>query len=512
MYDVVIIGAGMSGLAAGIRLAMFDRRVCVLERHYAVGGLNSYYRLDGRNYDVGLHALTNFARRGSKRGPLPRLLRQLRLSWDDFELAEQNGSVIAFPEARLRFNNDPALLATEIERAFPNQRDGYQRLLGKLLDYHQLQSPQATASAREVLAGIFSDRLLIEMLLCPVMFYGSAREHDLDWGSFSVLFRAIFLEGLCRPRGGIRTILKHLLQRFKRKGGELRLRAGVREIISDGNRAVSVVLDDGSELRTRQVMSSAGWNETMRLCAAVGEEVGSISKPSPSGREQGEDADLFPDTLTPSLSQWEREQRPSPQIGPAGNMTFIESICTLDCQPRELGFDDTIVFYNGSPQLNYARPDDFADVTSGIICSPNNYLYGHCQTNGDAVIAKAPEPAEGTIRLTALANYDRWSALEPAEYQNQKRHWLGCMLDAAARFVPDLTRHIVAHDLFTPITVRHFTGHDHGAVYGAPQKRYDATTHLENLWVCGADQGYVGIVGTLTSGIQVANKLLRRSS
>ena len=33
MYDTIIIGAGMSGLAAGIRLAYFERRVCILERH-----------------------------------------------------------------------------------------------------------------------------------------------------------------------------------------------------------------------------------------------------------------------------------------------------------------------------------------------------------------------------------------------------------------------------------------------------------------------------------------------
>src|SRR5215831_14644669 len=105
MYDALIIGAGMSGLAAGIRLAMFGQRVCILERHYAVGGLNSYYRLEGRNYDVGLHALTNFAPRGAKHGPLPRLLRALRIGWDELELAEQAGSVIAFPEAQLRFNN-----------------------------------------------------------------------------------------------------------------------------------------------------------------------------------------------------------------------------------------------------------------------------------------------------------------------------------------------------------------------------------------------------------------------
>ncbi|MHC4065650.1 MAG: FAD-binding protein, partial [Planctomycetota bacterium] len=37
-YDVVIIGAGMSGLAAGIRLAYFDQRVCILERHEVYGG------------------------------------------------------------------------------------------------------------------------------------------------------------------------------------------------------------------------------------------------------------------------------------------------------------------------------------------------------------------------------------------------------------------------------------------------------------------------------------------
>ncbi|MBQ6827176.1 MAG: FAD-binding protein, partial [Thermoguttaceae bacterium] len=31
MYDAVVVGAGMSGLAAGIRMAQFDRNVCILE-------------------------------------------------------------------------------------------------------------------------------------------------------------------------------------------------------------------------------------------------------------------------------------------------------------------------------------------------------------------------------------------------------------------------------------------------------------------------------------------------
>ncbi len=82
-YDVAIIGAGLSGLAAGIRLAYFDKHVCILEKHYAYGGLNSYYRLKGREFDVGLHALTNYVPPGVRTTPLPKLLRQLRMSRDE---------------------------------------------------------------------------------------------------------------------------------------------------------------------------------------------------------------------------------------------------------------------------------------------------------------------------------------------------------------------------------------------------------------------------------------------
>ena len=78
-FDAIIIGAGMSGLAAGIRLAMFDKKVLILEKHSIAGGLNSYYQrrnadLGGvRKFDVGLHALTNFAKKGEKRKPFTKI-------------------------------------------------------------------------------------------------------------------------------------------------------------------------------------------------------------------------------------------------------------------------------------------------------------------------------------------------------------------------------------------------------------------------------------------------------
>jgi phytoene dehydrogenase-like protein len=72
--------------------------------------------------------------------------------------------------------------------------------------------------------------------------------------------------------------------------------------------------------------------------------------------------------------------------------------------------------------------------------------------------------------------------------------------------MPDFRRHVIDTDVFTPKTIRRFTSHDNGAVYGAPDKQLDGTTRLDNLFLCGTDQGFVGIVGAIVSGISMANQ------
>ncbi len=76
--------------------------------------------------------------------------------------------------------------------------------------------------------------------------------------------------------------------------------------------------------------------------------------------------------------------------------------------------------------------------------------------------------------------------------------------------MPDFRRAVTDTDMFTPTTIRRFTGHDNGAVYGAPDKQTDGTTHLKNLYICGTDQGWVGIIGTIISGIMIANRYALR--
>ena len=88
----------------------------VLERHELWGGLNSFYTLGGRRFDVGLHALTNFAPKGAKGAPLTRLLRWLGIAHEELRLGEQEFSEIRFPGARLEFTNDFNTQATSLYR------------------------------------------------------------------------------------------------------------------------------------------------------------------------------------------------------------------------------------------------------------------------------------------------------------------------------------------------------------------------------------------------------------
>jgi phytoene dehydrogenase-like protein len=293
------------------------------------------------------------------------------------------------------------------------------------------------------------------------MWYGNAREHDMDWGQFCIMFRSVFLEGFARPFAGVRLILKNLVRKFRALGGELRLRTGVSRIKVEDGRAVGIVLDNGEELTAKRYLSSAGMVETLRLCDDIVEDV-------------------------------------SPK---AGRLSFTETVSVLNCQPQEIDFDRTIVFYNDSDKFHWQKPeDDLCDVRTGVICSPNNYAY-------DASDGLLPD---GVIRITTLANFDRWSNLDDDAYLQAKLRWYDRTVASAVRFMPDFRRNVIDYDMFTPRTIRRFTWHDNGAVYGAPEKKLDGTTHLANVFISGTDQGFVGIVGGIVSGISIANQHLLR--
>jgi phytoene dehydrogenase-like protein len=476
-FETVIIGAGMAGLAAGIRLALAGKKVIILERHNASGGLNSFYSQAGRKFDVGLHAMTNYVPKGTKGTPLTKLLRQLRIPYDALDLCPQNGSKIAFPSCELGFTNDFSFLEAEVARVFPNQIDGFRALAEEVRTLDAFNLGAIPTSAREAVQRHIKDPLLEDMVFCPVMYYGSAQEHDMDYGQFAIMFRSLFFEGFARPLEGVRVIIKLLQDKYRSLGGIRKMKCGIQQIKTEGSKVSAIVLDNGDILTAEKIISTAGAVETARLC-----------------EDQPTDA----------------------EASNIGQLSFTETITALDCQPTDLGWDDTIIFFNTRERFHYGRCEhDLVDPTSGVICFPNNYQYG-----------EGRQLDEGFLRVTAMANHDKWCALDEADYLAKKAYWYDELQKVTLRILPEpkgknaypdasapmplsasdlLDKHRIASDMFTPRTVRKYTGHLNGAIYGAPNKIKDGRTHLENLYLAGTDQGFLGIVGAMLSGISMAN-------
>lgn len=457
--DCVVIGAGMSGLAAGIRLAMYNKKVLVLEKHTISGGLNSYYARGKRKFDVGLHALTNFVSPTERGKPFNKLMKQLRIPYEDFKLSPQNYSLIQFPEKTLKFTNEIAVLIEEINTNYPSEVDGFIRLLEHIKAFDEVNLNNETVMAKTVVRNFIKDDSLVEMIFCPLLIYGSAWENDMDFSQFVIMFKSIFLEGFSRPEGGVRTIIDILLKKLSDAGGELRFRSEVTRIISHNGKVTGVEINHNEIIECDQILSSMGLPETYGV-----------------------------------VSEFESLNHPA-----VGKLSFCESILMTDKKPRELGIEATIVFYNNRPEYLYQKPQTLFDRDSAVVCFPNNFKYENFQD----------DYPEGVLRVTNIANFDLWNELKSSEdktlYKDQKEMVFENAVEILKKCGLKSDYQVLFKDIFSPTTIKRYTQHFEGTVYGSTDKSRNGKTPIQGLYICGTDQGFLGIVGSMLSGISMAN-------
>ncbi len=450
-YDALVVGAGMSGMALAFRLALFGKKVALLESHSIPGGLNSYYSRENYSLDVGLHALTNFVTRDAKKAdqPLFKMLKQMRWRYDDLKLIPQVKSKIIYPDKTLTFTNHIEDLKNEIKNKFPEEYNNFERLLKFIEHFDELDLTLTHQSAKNVLQEFFSNTQLIDMLLCPLLVYGSAWERDMDLAQFVIMFKSIFLQGFMRPHGGVRTLINKLMEDLKKVGVHLFFKSKVDELYKDDNHWM---IKKGEKIfKAKQVYSTIGAPETFKLI---------------------------------------KEAKETHQRGP---LSFVEALFVLDKRPKEFGEETTIAFFNKSSKFAYERPQTLVHSDFAVLCFSNNFAEDDLEFP--------------LVRVTLLANFEKWKSLSRSDYKSEKKKIETLAFDLLCQFSPGFkAAQIKFSDVFTPLTVQKFTRREGGAIYGSTDKLRDGKTAYKNLYIAGTDQGFLGVIGSLLSGISMANK------
>ena len=274
---VVVVGAGVGGLAVAIRLAVAGRRVVLLERNEVTGGKLASVRHDGFAYDTGPSLLTLphvfdelFRLAGTSLDSeldLVRLATQFRYRWPD-------GSELAVPD-------DPVARVEAFEAFAPGagpawrQFDELGRRVWEVSERTFLAGPMAgpLSLARRMRSP--SDLLAIDPLRslhrCAAAHFDDPRL--VQWAgryatySGSSPFRAPATlaciqhiesrHGCWYPRGGVDELRRALQRLAESLGVEVRTGTDVVAITTAGDAVSGVELADGSTVASPVVVANA---------------------------------------------------------------------------------------------------------------------------------------------------------------------------------------------------------------------------------------------------------------
>jgi phytoene desaturase len=269
----VVIGAGLGGLAAAIRLRARGHRVTVLEATDQPGGRASVFRRDGFTFDAGPTVVT-----------APYLLHELFAlagrDWRDyFELVPVDPFYrVEFADgSRFDYVGDEERLLAQIREMSPRDVDGYRRLAAhseRIFDIGYTQLADAPFDRLSEMLRVVPDmvrlgshrtvygmvsRYLRDERLRQVFTFQPLLVGGNPFNTTSIYLLIHWLErkwGVWFAKGGTTSIVHGLVRLLEEMGAEVRCNAPVEEIEVRDGRARAVRLEGGERIPADLVVAN----------------------------------------------------------------------------------------------------------------------------------------------------------------------------------------------------------------------------------------------------------------
>lgn len=268
---IVIVGAGLGGLAAGLRLSHLGHRVTILEKTDQVGGRNRRIRVNDCHFDGGPTLVMML-------DPFRKLFADVGERMEDhLELTLCDPGYRAFFADGTRVEATPnvAKMVDQIRRLNPNDARAYPKLLGDLAELYRDSIPNFVEKnyyspldffglkglgqvAKHRMLGNLANRIAkyvedprLRMLFSFQTMYLGLSPFEAPW-VYATLTYMEFGEGIWYPKGGVPAISEAIAKLAVRKGAEIRLNSPVSRIYGK-----EVTLESSEVIRADAVLCNA---------------------------------------------------------------------------------------------------------------------------------------------------------------------------------------------------------------------------------------------------------------
>ena len=453
-YDVVVIGSGLAGLTAANILGRAGHSVLLLEQHYKLGGMATWFKRPGGHiFDISLHGFPYGMVKSCKR------------YWTK-EIAD---SIVQLKH--IRFDNPMFSLTTTFNR------DDFTRLLvndfevepetvnaffdtARGMNFYDDQ----TTTTRELFDRFFPGREDVIRLLMEPITYANGSTLEDPAISYGIVFSNFMSKGVFTFQGGTDRLIHLMTEELRRNNVDIRIKCDVEKIHCARGRVEGVRVN-GRTIRTRAVMSNANLKQT--ILRLVG--------PEHFDKSFVQDAEAV------------RLNNSSTQVYMA-----LKDDERIDESTGDLLFSSVAPVFRTDLLLS-------RDITSRTF----SFYYPRTRPEGRP---------RCLIVSSTNARYDDWASLPEDEYRASKQDLIETTLDSLDKYVPNIRARLDYAEASTPRTFEHYTHHVAGASFGTKFEGLAVSRaipqQIEGLYHAGS----VGIImsgwlGAMNYGVIVANEV-----
>jgi len=506
-FDVVVIGSGLGGLAAGALLAKAGYSVCLLERNFSLGGAASVYKVGGLTVEASLHQTSDPR---NPRDVKHHLLSELgvldEIEWlptgplykaqggpldAPFELpqgfeAAHDALASRFPDKRAAIGSvlhDMEQIYDSLWQLKQAREEGSFAKFTRGLSELKPAAKDWNSTLGEVFEREFAGCEALKCALGANLLYFGDDPDKTWWVYFALAQGANIASGSAYIKGGSRQLSLKLAKVITKNGGAVKLGRLANAIETDA---------DGDATYVRHVARKSGEDEerikarvVMANCAP---HVAAAMLPDADAARMN--ALYLPREISTSLfcANFGLKQKPS-SVG----MTSFSTISLPASMTR------------------FAQYSEGARAMSAL---PAGALPLYATANFTAVDSQLWDEPPILVSVLGLDRVDNWRGLAREEAAERRERWMDAIAAQLDREHPGFADLVVERALLNANSMAGYLNTPEGAVYGfaplAPEAPILAgfprtpQTPLRNLFLASAFGGEHGFNGALLSGAEAA--------